>query len=248
MLRRSVLVAAVLLVASCGDPDPPKGPTNIGGSKPDQDDGKAAEPARAPEDGAAGEDDEGTAGKAEEGKADAAAAGEEANADEGKAEEGKADEAAADGEAEEGKADEGKAEEGKADEGEPPADPKALLKEARKKKTTDERALEALTQAEEAGAKVRDLAKAANARGLALHATPERAAKFFEWAADKDKKYPDPMFNLAKQAVNTGDVDKAKGLLKQVHERKGKKLLSQLEFDPMWEIVKDDPEVKELYR
>lgn len=129
---------------------------------------------------------------------------------------------------------------------EPAADPKALLDEAKKKKTSDERAMEALTEAEAAGAKPLELAKAANARGEALHADPERAAKFYQWAADKDPKYPVPVFNLAKQAAVKGEVDEVKKHLTEVKARGGKKLLGQIEFDPMWEIVKDDPAVRAL--
>lgn len=129
-----------------------------------------------------------------------------------------------------------------------PADPKALLKEARSRKTTDERAVEALAEAEAAGAKVRDVAKAANKRGAALHKKPERALKFFQWAADKDPKYADPVFAMAKQAVVSGEVDEVVKLLTQVKERRGKKLLQQVGYDPMWEIVKDDPAVRALLK
>lgn len=131
---------------------------------------------------------------------------------------------------------------------EPAADPKALLKEARSKRTKDQQAMELLAQAEEAGAKPREVAKAATDRGLALHGTPERAAKLFEWAAEKDAAYPDPVWHLAKQAAVQGNVDRTKELLAKVHERGGKKLLQQIEFDPMWEIVKDDPDVRALLR
>ena len=50
----------------------------------------------------------------------------------------------------------------------------------------------------------------------------------------------------AKQAATTGEVETTRDYLKQVKERGGKKLLSQIDFDPMWEIVKDDPEVRKL--
>lgn len=136
---------------------------------------------------------------------------------------------------------------GAAGEPEQPAlDTGKLLAEVRSKKTTDERALEALAEAKEAGAGILDLAKAANARGEALYASPERATKFFEWSAEQAPKYPVPVFNLAKQAAVKGDVDEVKKYLVQVHERGGHKLLSQIEFDPMWEIVKDDPDVRKL--
>ncbi len=146
--------------------------------------------------------------------------------------------------------DEGKADgdDAKADDtgGAAPADPVALQAEIKGKKTTDERALVALAELETSGAKLRDVAKAANARGEKLFEAPERAKTFFEWAAAKDPKYPDPLFNLAKQTATTGDVEATREYLKQVKARGGKKLLSQVDFDPMWEIVKDDPEVRKL--
>ena len=126
-------------------------------------------------------------------------------------------------------------------------DPATLIAEAKNKKTKDDRALAALTEAETAGAKPKDLARAAKARGDALFETPERAKPFFEWANEKDPKYPDAAFALAKQAVVVGELEETKKWLKIVHERKGNKLLQQLAFDPMWEIVKDDPEVKGWY-
>ncbi len=127
-------------------------------------------------------------------------------------------------------------------------DPKALLKEVQRRRTKDARAQEALTEAEAAGATPADLAKAANARGKALHASPERAKVFFELALDKDPKFAEPAFNLAKQAAVTGDLDEAKKWLKITHERKGKKLLKQIEYDQTWEILKDDPDVRALLK
>lgn len=121
-----------------------------------------------------------------------------------------------------------------------------LLKEVRRTKTTDARAQAALGEAELAGASVRELAKAAYDRGKALHATPERAAAFFRWSAEKDSKYPDPVFALAQQAAVMGEIDETIRHLKEVKVRRGDKLLQQIEFDPMWEIVKDDPAVREL--
>ncbi len=180
-----------------------------------------------------------------------------AAADEGKAEDAKAEAGEAEagtpvaeaGAEEAAAAEAGAAEaEAGAAEGEPAApDPATLLTEVKTKKTKDDRALAALTEAETAGAKPKDLAKAAKARGDALHETPDRAKPFYEWANEKDPKYPDAAFALAKQAVNLGEIEEAKKWLRIVHERKGKKLLHQLAFDPMWEIVKDDPEVKGWY-
>jgi hypothetical protein len=125
---------------------------------------------------------------------------------------------------------------------------KALLTEASSKKTKDERALEALDAAKLLEASPNDLAKAANKRGEALMADPERATKFFEWAQAADPKYPNATFNLAKLAANTGDIPRVKELLTEVKARKGKKLLQQVEFDPSFALVADDPEVLALLR
>lgn len=126
-------------------------------------------------------------------------------------------------------------------------DSAALIKEARTTKTTDERAVAALAEAETAGATVKELARAAKARGDYLYKSPDRAKVFYEWSAAKDENYADPVFALAKQKAVTGDVDDVVKFLKQVAERKGgKKLLEQIDFDPTWDIVKDDPDVRAL--
>lgn len=139
--------------------------------------------------------------------------------------------------------------------GTPPADPAApaadkgkLLDEGKAKKTSDTRAKKAFEEAEKAGATPRELAEAANARGEALFGEPERAAAFFEWARDKDPTYPEPVFNLAKQTANAGEIPKTVEHLKEVSKRGGKKLLKQVGFDPTFEIVKDDPEVQKLIK
>lgn len=170
------------------------------------------------------------------------------------AESGKGGEAGAD--AEGGDPPEGDGKEPAADGGEVPAaegggatgkDSAALIKEARTTKTTDERAVAALAEAETAGATVKELARAAKARGDYLYKSPDRAQVFYEWSAAKDENYADPVFALAKQKAVTGDVEDVVKLLKQVSERKGgKKLLEQLDFDPTWDIVKDDPDVRAL--
>jgi len=123
-----------------------------------------------------------------------------------------------------------------------------LLDEAKAKKTSDARAKKALEEAEKAGATVRELAEVANARGEALFDEPERAQAFFTWARDKDTTYPEPVFNLAKQTVNAGEIPATVEHLKEVHKRGGKKLLKQVGFDPTFEIVKDDPEVSKLLK
>ena len=170
------------------------------------------------------------------------------------AESGNGGEAGADAEGGDPPEDDGK--EPAADGGEVPAaegggaagkDSAALIKEARTTKTTDERAVAALAEAETAGATVKELARAAKARGDYLYKSPDRAQVFYEWSAAKDENYADPVFALAKQKAVTGDVEDVVKLLKQVSERKGgKKLLEQLDFDPTWDIVKDDPDVRAL--
>ncbi len=135
-----------------------------------------------------------------------------------------------------------------ADPGAPPADKGKLLEDAKKAKTSDKNAKKALEDAEKAGATVREVAEAANARGEALFEDADRAAEFFKWARDKDPTYPEPVFNLAKQSVNAGEIPATVELLKEVHKRGGKKLLKQIGFDPSFEIVKDDPEVQKLLK
>lgn len=126
-------------------------------------------------------------------------------------------------------------------------DSATLIKEARTTKTTDDRALAALAEAETAGATIKELARAAKARGDYLYKAPDRAKVFYEWSAAKDETYADPVFALAKQKAVTGDVADVVKLLKQVSERKGgKKLLEQIDFDPTWDIVKDDSDVRAL--
>lgn len=212
--------------------------------EPTKPDTKAVEPDPAANDDAAAKDDAAGGDVAEGGGDEAAAeAGEEAEGAaeagvEPAAEEG-GDEAAPEEGGEEAAADEGGDGSGK--------DSAALIKEARTTKTTDERALEALAEAETAGATAKELARAAKARGDYLYKDPDRAKVFYEWSAAKDEDYPDPVFALAKQKAVTGDVDDVVKLLKQVSERKGgKKLLEQIDFDPTWDIVKDDPEVRAL--
>jgi hypothetical protein len=229
-----VVVTCSLLAAAC-----PKDDKGTAGGK---DDGKAADDGKPADDDAAadaaGADETATpaAGGSSSGPAaaDTGAAADSTGAATPTAETG----AAAADEAGDAGADDTAAE----------VDSNALLKEVKAKKTKDDRALAALAEAEAAGAKPRDVAKAANARGLALHGTPDRAKVFFEWALEKDDKYPDPAFNLAKQAVVLGEVAETVKWLTETKTRGGKKLVKQVEFDPMWEIVKDDPEVRALLK
>lgn len=124
----------------------------------------------------------------------------------------------------------------------------ALLKEIKNKRTKDARAQAAVAEAVAAGADPAALAKALNSRGEALFADPDRAKVFFELANETDPKATAPAFNLAKQAAVVGELDEAKKWLTVVRERKGKKLLKQIDFDPMWEILKDDPDVRALLK
>lgn len=124
----------------------------------------------------------------------------------------------------------------------------ALLKEIKGKKTKDARAEAAVAEAEAAGVDPVELAKALVARGTALFAEPDRAKTFFELANEKDPKSPAAAFELAKQAAVVGEIEEAKKWLTVVHERKGKKLLKKIDFDPMWEILKDDPDVRAMIK
>ncbi len=270
--RRASLVvlslASTLALTACGGGDSKPKPTGASNpSKPEvpldegkeptkldtkadaqeagtHDDGPAEEPAEdegksddagAPQDdpaaeGGDGADAESGQGAAEDG-ADAEAEGGEPAADGG--------EASAEDGGEEPAAEGGGGAAGK--------DSAALIKEARTTKTSDERAVAALAEAETAGATAKELARAAKARGDYLYKSPDRAQVFYEWSAAKDETYPDPVFALAKQKAVTGDVDDVVKLLKQVAERKGgKKLLEQIDFDPTWDIVKEDPDVRAL--
>jgi len=130
----------------------------------------------------------------------------------------------------------------------PAVDKTKLLTDAKSKKTSDAKAKKALEEAEAAGATVRELAEASNERGVALLGSgePERATAAFEWARDKDPTYPDPSFNLAKQTAMAGEIPETVKHLQEVHKRGGKKLLKQVGFDPVFEIVKDDPEVQKI--
>jgi colicin import membrane protein len=126
---------------------------------------------------------------------------------------------------------------------------KQLLDEIKNKRTKDKRADEALTEAEAAGAELKVLAKAAMSRGDKLLGKDQaRAKKYYEWARDKDPKFADPVFALAKMTVVTGDTGATITLLEEVKKRGGRKLLQQVGYDPLFEVVKDDPKVQSLIR
>jgi len=125
---------------------------------------------------------------------------------------------------------------------------KKLLDEVKNKRTKDDRARKALEEAEAAGVTIVELAKAAHARAEGLGGEAERAAAFYEWARDKDPKFADPSFSLAKMSALTGDIDATISHLTEVKKRGGRKLLKTVGYDPTFEVVKDDPKVQELIR
>lgn len=249
MLRLSPMMLALVL-AACGDKkaegtgDKEKTTANAEDTAPAGGEEEAEAEAEA-EAGAA----EAEAGAAEAGEAEAGAA-EAGEAEAGDAEAGDAEAGAGEaGEAAEAGTAEGDAEAG--EEGEDPEDVDpipGLLTEVKNKKTKDDRAMAALGEAKEAGAKDRDLAVAATKRGKSLSSDPERATKFFEYAQDIDKKYPDATFELAKITVNTGEAEKTIELLEEVKKRGGKKLLKNVEFDPTFALVANEPAVQKLLK
>ncbi len=123
-----------------------------------------------------------------------------------------------------------------------------LLADVKSVKVSDDDAHAALVQAEAWNARKRELARAAYERGRNLHNQPERAAAFYQWAQDKDTSYPEPVFERARLAAMTGEIPELKKLLTEVKARGGHNLLSQVEFDPTWAIVADDPDVRALLR
>lgn len=192
---------------------------------------EAGAEAGAAAEGGAAEGGEAEAGAEPAAEGGAAEGGEEAGAEAGAAEAGAAEAGAEAGEA-----------------GEEVDPVPGLLDEVKNKKTKDDRALAALAEAKEAGAKDRDLAKAATKRGKSLLSDPERATKFFEYAQDIDKKYPDATFELAKLTANTGEAEKTIELLEEVKKRGGKKLLKNVEFDPTFALVANEPAVQKLLK
>lgn len=202
---------------------------------------KEAEPGQAGPDEAAGEAGAGEAGAAEAGAAEAGAA--EAGAGEADADEAGADEP--------GTAEAGAAEAGAAEAGAEPAEDVAagLFEQAKSLDTDDAAAKKALTDAIAAGGSKLDAAKAANARGEALMAAGEgeRAAGFFQWAADTHSLLAEPVYNLATLAAYAGDLDIAKEHLQELKKRGNKKLMKKVGIDPAFALLHDDPEVREIY-
>lgn len=145
-------------------------------------------------------------------------------------------------------ADTGAAEAGTA---EPPPgpDPAVLLAMAANLDTDDATATSSLDDAVAAGAAKLDVAKVANTRGEALltKGEGERAEPFFVWARDAHNLYAEPVFNLAKMAALTGDLELAKEHLAELEKRGNKKLMKKVGVEPAFTPLLDDPDVRKLY-
>ena len=138
--------------------------------------------------------------------------------------------------------------------GEPPTEPVAvdptpMLEQAKSLDTDDEAAKKALTDAIAAGAAKIEAAKIANARGEALMADgeAERAAAFFQWAADTHTLLSEPVYNLATLAAYAGDLEVAKEHLQELQKRGNKKLMKKVGVEPAFTPLLDDPDVKKIY-
>lgn len=124
-----------------------------------------------------------------------------------------------------------------------------LLEQAKNLDTDDDAAKKALADAVAAGAAKLDAAKIANERGEALMADGEgeRAAVFFQWAADTHKIFAKPIYNLATLAAYAGDLEIAKEHLQELAKRGNKKLMKKVGVDPAFALLADDPEVRKIY-
>lgn len=135
---------------------------------------------------------------------------------------------------------------------EAPVDPgmsgKVLLARVASLKSSDAAALKYLAKAQDKDTTAKQRALAANSRGEKLFSSPTRADRFFAWAQDHYPKHPLPPFNRAKLAAIRGEIDEVKRHLQTVKERRGRKLLSKVGFDPTFALVHDDPEVRSLIR
>lgn len=125
---------------------------------------------------------------------------------------------------------------------------KAMLARVVSLKSSDATALKYLAKAQEQETTAKQRALAANARGEKLFSSPARADRFFAWAQDHYTKHPLPPYNRAKLAAIRGEIDEVKRHLKTVKERRGRKLLNKVGFDPTFALVHDDPEVRSLIR
>lgn len=126
---------------------------------------------------------------------------------------------------------------------------KAMMAKVKSLKVSDKAAMRYLEQSKEKpDSTPKDRALAANSRGEKLFAQPERAEAFFRWAQEHYPRHPLPAFNRAKIAAIRGEIDQVKAHLKTVKERRGRKLLGKVGFDPTFALVHDDPEVRSLIR
>jgi hypothetical protein len=134
---------------------------------------------------------------------------------------------------------------------EPPAgpDPAVLLAMAANLDTDDATATSSLDDAVAAGAAKLDVAKVANTRGEALltKGEGERAEPFFVWARDAHNLFAEPVFNLAKMAALTGDLELAKEHLQELEKRGNKKLMKKVGVEPAFTPLIDDPDVRKLF-
>lgn len=135
--------------------------------------------------------------------------------------------------------------------GEPEVDLAAAAKDAAKDlKRPDDEVFAALDAARTSETKIpaRILSRAALLRAKKLHGEPERADRLLRWVVEHDKRNGEAPFLIAKAAALQGDVPTVIEWLTMSKERGGKKYIQQVEFDPMWEIVKDAPEVRALLK
>ena len=230
-----VTIFALSLAPACKDDKPTDGGEGKTDPKPAADTGAAAS-AGATEPAGSGGPSATSGGGAESGPGEAGA-GEAGAAEAGAAEAGA-------GEAGAGEAGAAAGETGAAEDVVP-----GLFEQAKSLDTGDDEAKKALADAIAAGATKIDAAKIANERGEALMADGEgeRAAVFFQWAADTHKLYADPIYNLATLAAYAGDLDIAKEHLQELQKRGNKKLMKKVGVDPAFALLVDDPEVRKIY-
>ena len=124
----------------------------------------------------------------------------------------------------------------------------SLLKQVRSTKTSDIKAKAALETAKKAQAKPADLVAASVARAEQLLGTPDRAVVFLDWAEAQGTKSAEVPFTLAKLAAMAGEVSDCKTQLQAVKDRGGKALLKKVGFDPIFNVVADDPEIRMLIK
>ncbi|HLT36951.1 MAG TPA: hypothetical protein VK034_11720 [Enhygromyxa sp.] len=124
-----------------------------------------------------------------------------------------------------------------------------LFEQAKNLDTDDDAAKKALADAIAAGGPKIDAAKIAYERGDKLMADgeAERAAIFYQWAADTHKLYAEPVYKLATLAAYAGDLEIAKEHLAELQKRGNKKLMKKVGVDPAFAPLHDDPDVRKIY-